>query len=135
MPLLVDSGILYALADADDSWHERAVAWSSRVRDLLLVPVTVVPEVAHLLHTRLGPEAELRFASALARRELVVEQVTAADFERCVELLAAYPDIGTVDASLVAVAERLHLAALVTTDRRHLSTIRPRHRQRFELLP
>ena len=29
MPVLVDTGILYALADRDDDWHGRAVEYST----------------------------------------------------------------------------------------------------------
>ena len=32
MPVLVDTGILYALADRDDDWHGRAVEYLDRTR-------------------------------------------------------------------------------------------------------
>jgi uncharacterized protein len=35
----------------------------------------------------------------------------------------------------VAIAERLRLTAIATTDRRHFSGIRPRHRASFTLVP
>jgi hypothetical protein len=43
--------------------------------------------------------------------------------------MAKYSDaaLGFVDASIVAVAERLKIKELLTTDRRHFSLIRPRH--------
>ena len=40
-----------------------------------------------------------------------------------------------VDASLVAVAERLKLKSLVTTDRRDFRRVRPKHVAAFDLLP
>jgi predicted nucleic acid-binding protein len=43
--------------------------------------------------------------------------------------------IGCVDASVVAVAERLKLSTLATTDRRHFQIIRPAHIDRFALVP
>lgn len=135
MPLLVDSGPLYALADADDAWHERVREFLDRQHDLLLVPVTVLPEVAYLLRTRLGREAERRFTASLAAAELTVEDLRLDDLERAAELLVTYPDIGFVDATVVAVAERLRLPAILTTDRRHFAPIRPAHREAFELLP
>jgi uncharacterized protein len=36
---------------------------------------------------------------------------------------------------VVAIAERLRLASIATTDRRHFAAIRPRHREAFELRP
>ncbi len=101
----------------------------------LLVPVTVIPETAYLLRERLGPLAELRFAESLAAAELSVENLTRADLRRCAGLLEIYDFLGYVDASIVAIAERLKLRSLVTTDRRDSGRVRPKHAQAFELLP
>ncbi|MBI5419807.1 MAG: hypothetical protein HZA60_06950, partial [Deltaproteobacteria bacterium] len=56
---------------------------------------------------------------------------------RAVELITAYSDsnIGAVDASLAAIAERLKISSLLTTDRRHFSIIQPNHCKGFTLLP
>lgn len=135
MPLLVDTGPLYALADADDAWHARVRDFLDGKGELLLVPVTVLPEVTYLLRGRLGPDVERRFVESLASAELTVEDLRLDDLERVAELLVAYPDIGFVDATVVAMAERLRLGAILTTDRRHFAPIRPRHRPAFELLP
>lgn len=135
MPLLVDTGILYALADADDDWHVRARDYLARTRELLLTPATVLPEVCYLLRERLGPGAELAFVRSLAAGELPVEDLTARDLGRCGELMERYPQIGFVDASVVAVAERLRIRMLATTDRRHFGTVRPRHATAFQLVP
>jgi hypothetical protein len=40
-----------------------------------------------------------------------------------------------IDASLVAVAERLRLTTLATLNRRDFTVVRPRHAEAFELLP
>jgi predicted nucleic acid-binding protein len=40
-----------------------------------------------------------------------------------------------VDASVVAVAERLGIGTVATLDRRHFTVVRPRHVDMFELLP
>lgn len=135
MTLLFDTGPLYALADADDAWHERVRDWLEERREPMVVPVTVLPEVAYLLRTRLGGEVERRFVESLAAAELSVEPLRLEDLTRSAELLETYPDIGFVDSTVVAMAERLHLNAVVTTDHRHFATIRPRHRPAFELLP
>ena len=51
------------------------------------------------------------------------------------ELVARYADLplGTVDATVVAAAERLGITAIATTDRRHFSVVRPAHAEAFEL--
>jgi len=135
MATLVDTGILYALADADDAWHERAVGWLDRHADVLAVPVTVLPEICYLLATRLGARAERAFVESLAGGELAVESMDARDFERAGRLMADRPELGFVDASIVALAERLGIRRLATTDRRHFGGIRLSRGHRFELLP
>jgi uncharacterized protein len=135
MALLVDTGILYALADEDDEWHERAVEWLEALREPLAVPVTVLPEVCYLLHARLGRAAERQFVSAIEAGELPVEPMAKPDWARVVALLELYPALGFVDVSLVAMAERLGIRRLATTDRRHFRAVRPAHVERFVLLP
>lgn len=135
MPLLVDTGPLYALADVDDSWHGRVADLLLRTREVLLVPVTVLPEVTDLLHRRLGPEAENRFAASLAAGELTIEPLYLQDLKRTAELVAEHPELGFVDCSIVAMAERLRLRSIVTTDRRHFAAVRPRHVEALETLP
>jgi predicted nucleic acid-binding protein len=97
----------------------------------------VVTEVAYFLADRLGPVAELAFVGSLREGELHVESVEPSDWARITELLEEYADLplGTVDASVVAVCERLGVEALATLDRRHFSVVRPRHRDSLTLLP
>jgi uncharacterized protein len=135
MPLLVDTGILYALADRSDAWHERTKALVASARDTLLAPATILPEVAYLLAMRLGAHAELAFVDSLAAGEIAIEPVDAADCVRALELMKEYPDIGFVDATVVAAAERLKLSTIATTDRRHFGAIRPCHADAFTLVP
>ena len=46
-----------------------------------------------------------------------------------------YGDLGFVDTTVVAIAERLKVPSIATTDRRHFAPVRPAHRERFILLP
>jgi hypothetical protein len=135
MPLLVDTGILYALADRSDAWHARAIALVKATREPLLAPVTVLPEVTYLLTTRLGVHAEQAFVRSIVDGEVSVEALRAADVARASDVLRQHGDIGFVDATVVAIAERLKLEAIATTDRRHFSRVRPAHIPAFTLLP
>ena len=135
MPLLVDTGVLYALADRDDAWHVRARGLVKKTRETLLVPVTVLAEVCYLLRERLGSAAEAAFVRSAARGELAVESLLDADLVRAEVLMREYDEIGFVDASIVAIAERLTLHTVATTDRRHFAAIRPRHIPAFVLVP
>lgn len=135
MPLLLDTGPLYALADADDAWHPPVRDFLAEQREIFLVPVTVLPEVTYLLRTRLGGDVERQLVASVAAAELAVEELRPEDVKRSAELMTTYPDIGFVDATVAAMAERLKLPAIVTTDRRHFAPLRPRHRAAFDLLP
>ena len=100
-------------------------------------PMLVIAEVTHLAGTRLGTEAEVRFLGDVASGELIPEPVHPADWERIAELVARYRDLplGTVDASLVALAERLGETNVASFDRRDLTVVRPRHCEALTLRP
>lgn len=97
----------------------------------------VVTEVAYLIETRLGPQAEVRFLGDLASGSFATEPVTPIDWLRIAELVWRYRDLplGTVDASIVTAGERLLIKEVATLDRRHFSVVRPAHLPAFELLP
>lgn len=44
-------------------------------------------------------------------------------------------DLGGVDPSLVAVAERLRLNTIATLDHRHFRAVRPKHVKAFKIVP
>jgi len=79
-PVPSDTGVLLALADRSDAWHRKARTFLASTHDTLLIPVTVLPEVAYLLHERIGPHAERAFVHAIAERELAVEEIQARDW-------------------------------------------------------
>lgn len=101
------------------------------------MPVLVVAEVTYLLATRLGTHAEVRFLGDIASGALTPLDVDAGDWMRIAELVAKYADmqLGTVDASVVARAERMNVTTIATFDRRHFGAVRPRHVETFELAP
>jgi predicted nucleic acid-binding protein len=135
MPLLVDTGILFALADAGDAWHERARTYVESNGEMLLAPVTVLPEIAYLLRERIGIDAEHALARALASGELAVEPLDRRDWPRVEQLMKRYSFLGFVDATVIAVAERLKLKTIATTDRRHFGAVKPAHVEKLQLVP
>jgi predicted nucleic acid-binding protein len=101
------------------------------------VPILVVTEVAYLIATRLGAEAEVRFLGDLASGALTVVDLEPADWLRIARLVARYADmpLGAVDASIIATAERLDVRTIATFDRRHFGVVRPEHVDAFDLVP
>lgn len=87
----------------------------------------VITEVTYLVSTRLGTEAEIRFLGDLASGNLIAEHVAPADWLRIAELVGRSRDVplGTVDASVVAAAERLSVNTVATLDHRHFTVVQP----------
>ena len=123
--------------DADDGHHHACRELLEGHVGPLIVPTLAVTEVVYLIATRLGAQAEVRFLGDLASGAFVVESVNAGDWLRIAELVWRYRDLplGTVDASVVAAAERLDITAIATVDRRHFSVVQPAHAPAFRLVP
>jgi predicted nucleic acid-binding protein len=132
---VVDAGPLYAAADADDRDHAACRDALSRPDLRLVIPALTVAEATYFVGRRLGAAAERAFLRALG--DLDVEGPSSDDFARMAELVEQYASLplGGTDASVIALGERLEAPLVVTLDRRHFGTVRPRHRERFDLLP
>lgn len=117
---------MYAYIDRDDRHHTASLDLLETHPGPLIVPTLVVTEVAYLLGTRLGADPEVRFLGDLAAGNLIVEPVAASDWLRIAELVAQYADLplGTVDASVIAAAERLGVNDIATLDHRHFTVVR-----------
>ncbi|HSH61495.1 MAG TPA: VapC toxin family PIN domain ribonuclease [Acidimicrobiales bacterium] len=105
--------------------------------DALLIPSPVLPEVDYLVSERMGPAPMLALLADVERAAYLVEDLTRDDYPRVRELMDRYADqdLGFVDASVLAVVERLGERKVATLDRRHFSVVRPRHVEALELLP
>lgn len=59
------------------------------------------------------------------------------DYQRAADVVPTYRTLplGTTDATVTAVCERLDLTEVATLDRRHLTVVRPRHAEALTLLP
>lgn len=132
---VADASALYAAADADDPDYGGCLEQLQRTDLRFVVPALVLAEVSYLLGERLGAEADAAFMRAMASQE--VEPPTPDDFIRIAELVEQYADfpLGGVDASVVALAERLDTPLVLTLDHRHFSAVRPSHCDSLQLLP
>ncbi len=137
MAIVADTSGLFALADADSRAHAAVRSYLESNTEPVVVPITVLPELDYLLASRLGLREELAVLRAAAAGEFRVEPVSTADLTRAIALIEAHADaeIGLVDASLVAVAERLRIFTVLTLDRRHFAALRPRHCEAFTIVP
>lgn len=97
----------------------------------------MLSELDYWCAERLSVDAWLVFLDDLRAGVYRTEAPTVADVDRCRQLQDQYRDLrlGVVDASLVALAERLDEVKIATLDERHLRVVRPRHVPAFDLLP
>jgi uncharacterized protein len=132
---VVDAGPLYAAANSADPDHARSLAVLQRTDLQPVIPALAVTEVSQLLGRRNGPPAEARFLRGLA--DFAVEAPAPEDFPRIAELIERYADfpLGGVDASVIALAERLDTRLVLTLDHRHFSAVKPAHCDSLQLLP
>lgn len=91
----------------------------------------------YLVQRALGASGETKFLRSIELGALSVEHLVTEDWGRIAQLVETYADLplGAVDASVIAVAERLGASEIATLDRRHFSVVRPLHRSHFDLLP
>lgn len=137
MTLILDTSPLLAALDSADPDHERCAALIAGANEDLVVPVLVLGELDYWCHERLTGDVWLSFLGDVLGGAYRIEQLTAEDLERCVEIQDTYTDlrVGVVDASVLAAVERLGESKLATLDHRHFGTMRPRHVEALELLP
>ncbi|WP_066070097.1 type II toxin-antitoxin system VapC family toxin [Frankia sp. EI5c] len=135
--IICDTGPLVAALNAKDADHHRCLQLLESHPGPLLVPAPVITEVCWLLESRAGSAAEATFLASLVEDDLTVVDLEPPDFQRMADLVRRYTDLplGAVDASVVAVAERVQCTVVATLDRRHFHVVRPRHVDGFILLP
>ncbi len=138
--IVCDTGPLVAAALSNDSYHLPCVKLFNDLHAAgrkLLIPATVIAEVGYLLNREAGPRVESLFLRSIADGDFTAVDLSTADYARMADLVVKYGSLplGTTDASVVAVAERMKLTEVATLDRRHFSVVRPNHVNALTLLP
>ena len=124
--IVVDTGALIALSDADDRYHHDMVALFDEAGGDWVLPWSILPEVDYLLLQHVGTRAAAAFVRDLADGAYLVEWGEDRDFLRASELCERYATLklGLVDATVIAVAERLRAPAIATVDLRDFGAIK-----------
>lgn len=132
---IVDSGPLIAVANQGDPAHRACLEALQNPRYHLVIPALCVAEATYFIQARRGSKAEALFLKGLS--DLDIRAPLAEDWSRIGDLVEEYSDfpLGGTDASVIALAERLRTDVVITLDRRHFGAVRPRHCERFRLLP
>jgi hypothetical protein len=135
--LVLDSGVVFAALDRRDRHHATCSELLVGTREALVIPAPVLVEVDYWVRKALGNDVLLRFLEDVAAGTFRVANLEPADYHRIRAICGQYADsdIGLVDASVLAVVERLNEPKLATIDRRHFAMLRPAHVASLVLLP
>ena len=134
--IAVDSGYLFALVDARDAWHRRAVEASRSIEDGWVTTWPVLAETCHLLRTRLGSSFVPPLMDDVAAGAIAVWSPQEDQLARLAPLMRKYVDLpmDLADASLVLLAEHLGHGRILSTDERDFRAYRWKQRKPFHNL-
>jgi uncharacterized protein len=132
---LIDTGGILALLDRTDRWHRSCVEAFGRLRLPLLTSEAVLAELFHRVgDSRREMEAAWKFVRSGA---LVLGSIETAELPYIHALMSRYWDrpMDFADATLVYLAKRESLSAILTVDRADFATYRIEGKRSFRLLP
>ena len=137
MAAIADTGFLFALVNTQDEHHRKVINVVRRLSEPVILSLTVLPEICYLLDTRLGHPSMRQFVANVLTGAMELTSLNKTDIARALKILQQYGDtrIDFVDATLIALAERLQITRVLTVDQRHFRIVRPLHCSAFELLP
>ncbi len=116
---------MLALLDARSVTHAAMVEVFRSFRREWVLPWAILPELDHMVPTRIGPAVAWAFRVDLAKDLYTVEWGGRSDLQRALELHRTYRDLalGLVDGVVMAVAERLEARAIATLDLRDFGAV------------
>jgi len=136
MQIILDTSAVIGLMDKKYKKHENLKTIFTKKDNLYILPSTAIGEICYMLNSRFGNKIELIFLEEIIKTSFQLELLKDMDIVRIIEILKKYDtlNIGYVDASIVAIAERLKTNKILTLDRKHFEIIIPRGFDRFDIL-
>jgi uncharacterized protein len=136
MQAIIDTSAIVGLVDRSCKYHDRISGIIKKPDIDLIVPSPVIPEACYMLNKKFGPAVEIKFLEEIISVNFQIEILKFPDITRIVEILKKYKslNIGFVDGSIVAIAERLKINQILTLDNKHFSSVIPVGFDYFEIL-
>jgi predicted nucleic acid-binding protein len=131
LTVILDTGVVVALYDADDEHHAVARDWYPTCDDDLVTTPLALAEMDHLA-TRAGAGTTL--LDDLDAGAFTIRWWADAAAET-VAVARRHPHVGLTDASLVALAARLRTTRIATFDLRHFRALTTPDGEPFTVLP
>ncbi|MTJ50366.1 type II toxin-antitoxin system VapC family toxin [Dolichospermum sp. UHCC 0259] len=137
MTAILDTSFLMATVDIKDENYGRVLDIIINLKEVLVLPITVLTEVCHLFTSRLGYPTTKQVLTELVNSNVIIEGINKTDLKRVTEILNQYADseLDFVDATIVAIAERMNITKILTLDKHIFSIISPQHCTGFEIFP
>ncbi len=134
--LVVDTSVVFGALDRLDPCHAACAATVSTGATVVM-PAPVIVEVDWLALTRGRRGAAQTLLAGVLDGSTLVANLDETDYARVADLVEQYDDLplSFVDASVVAIAERLEQDTIATLDRRRFSVVKPLHLDGFALVP
>lgn len=134
--VIADTGFWLALANRRDAFHDPARAALADLREPLITTWPVMTETCHMLASRLGASAQLKFISSFLEGAFVAFGLDAGHALKLHALMGDYADLpmDLADASLVVLAGHLGHGRILSTDRRDFNAYRWKEHEPFENL-
>jgi predicted nucleic acid-binding protein len=134
--VIADTGYVVAIANETDQYHLSCVTVHTQQR-VVYLPQSALTEIMYFLKRDLGNERAAQFLMNLKTSKYRLLALEPQDVDRAGYLMRQYADskLDFVDASVIALAERLHITRILTLDKRDFGMVRPQHVEIFELLP
>lgn len=131
---LCDTGPLVAMADREDTAHEKCREAFGRFGGNLVTTWPVVTEAFYLLD---DPSVRDFLWEFILRTGVEIVNLSLDELSRIRALMTQYASLPMdfADGSLVVLAERLRLGRVFTLDRRDFFVYRPRDISAFEVFP
>ena len=135
--MIVDTSALIALFNDRDPAHAETAELFGNSTDDLIVSPYIVAELAYLVLTGEGVQAELTVLRALSGGAWELAPFDIDDVRTAISLIERYSDqdVGLADASNIVLADRYSTRTIATLDHRHFDALRPLRGGRFSIVP
>ena len=115
--ILIDSGPLIALFDADDNQHRRIRDFLGTFHHYFISTLAVMTEVSHMLD--FSANAQQDFYQWVLHKGIILSDINQHDIPRIMELTKKYADLPMdfADATLMVTAEKTGIREIISMDR------------------
>ena len=136
MQIVLDTSAVIGLMDKNYRKHTLLKKIFTEKENVFILPSTTIGEICYMLNSRFGSKIELVFLQEIIKSSFQLELLKDIDIIRSIEILKKYDtlNIGYVDASIIAVAERLKVNKILTLDRKHFEVVAHRGFDCFDIL-